>query len=378
LETLYKENPHYKTIHLFLTDGEPTAGSTNFSTLVNLINPDYSTVFIGYGSDHNSKLLSAFSKKGIQNKYMFVDNFENTGLVYGEIVYSLLYSGIENVTIHMSEGSYIYDAATNSWNQTLSIPVLLSEKENIYHIKTTNKDNVVATIYGTILNELENNLTILSGESEMICVVENLPDLIEEDGNIVEIDLSKYIFRQKTMELLYEASNLNINENYIQLKNKMKEFFKKMSIFMEQNNLKDDCFMKVLCEDIHISYTTLGSSDGIMFSESRNISQRDQSCYRSGSEIKRHRPNIFGNAPKKNKLIRTNYIYQNYDDYINVDDTDENDDNDDSHDISNNVNILRYNNVDLHNIDNYNSEFIKDDIYSTQDAISIIRGVSGL
>jgi uncharacterized protein YegL len=166
METLYKENPHYKTIHLFLTDGEPTAGSTNFSTLVNLINPDYSTVFIGYGSDHNSKLLSAFSKKGIQNKYMFVDNFENTGLVYGEIVYSLLYSAIENVTIHMSEGSYIYDAVTNSWNQTLTIPVLLSEKENIYHIKSTNIENVVATIYGTICNELENNVTILSGEAK--------------------------------------------------------------------------------------------------------------------------------------------------------------------------------------------------------------------
>jgi Ni,Fe-hydrogenase I large subunit len=211
----------------------------------------------------------------------------------------------------------------------------------------------------------------------MICVVENLPDLIEEDGKIVEIDLSKYIFRQKTMELLYEASNLNINENhnYNQLKNRMKEFFKKMSIFMEQNNLKDDCFMKVLCEDIHISYTTLGSSDGIMFSESRNISQRDQSCYRSGSEIKRHRPSIFGNSPVKNKLTRANYIYQNYDDYVNVNsDTDDNDDN------SKNINtsIFRENKKDDHDIDNYHSDFITDDVYSTQEAISIIRGVSGL
>jgi len=83
-----QSNPEYSTLHLFLTDGDATVGSRSIDTLVKLVNPAYTTVFIGYGAQHNSALLSKCASKTLQNKYLFVDNFENTGIVYGEVIHS--------------------------------------------------------------------------------------------------------------------------------------------------------------------------------------------------------------------------------------------------------------------------------------------------
>lgn len=381
MESVISENPEYKTVHLFLTDGEPTVGESTIDTLVKLVNPDYSTVFIGYGTDHNTKLLTAFSNKGFYNKYMFIDNFENTGLVYGEIVHTLLYSAIQNATISMNEGSFIYDAKTNSWEKSLMIPVLLSEKEYIYHIKTTDLDNTTCILDGNVYNE--ETISEIKNEKDVLSIIKHNSNIYEKS----DIDLSKYIFRQKTMELLYEATNINKDDKN-SLKKKMKDFFRTMCIFMEANKLQDDIFMKVLCEDIHISYTTLGSAYGSMLSASRNVSQREQTCYRSGSAMHKNQDatsfndylfkithNEIDNYIPKNKKIKRQsgklfFSSQNYNDYY-LDENEQIEDHENIDDFPTNPN-------DPYNIDNYNMEFITEDIYSTQEAISIIRGVSGV
>jgi len=381
MESIISQHPEYKTVHLFLTDGEPTVGENTINTLVKLVNPAYSTVFIGYGTDHNSQLLTAFANEGIHNKYMFIDNFENTGLVYGEIVHALLYSAIEHATITMNEGSFIYDAKTNSWKESLLIPVLLSEKEYIYHIKTADLDNTTCIIDGNVYNEQA--ISEIKNEKEVLYIVKHNSNTYEKS----DIDLSKYIFRQKTMELLYEATNINKDDkNY--LKKKMKDFFRIMTLFMKSNNLQDDIFMKVLCEDIHISYTTLGSVYGNMLSASRNVSQREQTCYRSGSAMHKNEDltsfndylfkitdNQIDNYIPKNKKIKRQsgkmfFSSENYNDYY-LDENEQIEDDQNIDDFPTNPN-------DPYNIDNYNMEFITEDIYSTQEAISIIRGVSGV
>jgi hypothetical protein len=82
MTSIIRSNPEYSAIHLFLTDGDATTGSTNIDTLVNLVNPDYTSVFIGYGAQHNSRLLSKCGNKTIQNKYLFVDNFDSFKLSF--------------------------------------------------------------------------------------------------------------------------------------------------------------------------------------------------------------------------------------------------------------------------------------------------------
>jgi hypothetical protein len=373
MSSMIQSNPEYNAIHLFLTDGDATCGSTSVDTLVKLVNPEYTNVFIGYGAQHNAALLSKCANKTLQNKYLFVDNFENTGVVYGEIIHTLLYSAVKDVAITMSPDASIYDAATNQWVQTLMIPVLLSEKEHLYHVKSSNPENAHAILAGTIQNQLDSNeLSIeISGENQILCHIDTLPNLVDEDDHtIIEpVNLSKYIFRQRTMELLYAASKLNWdNKSIVNLKTLLKDFFKQMRMYMEANDLSEDTFMKILCEDIHLSYVTLGTSEGCMLSESRNTSQRQQTLYRSGSEsCQRQRPN---HITRQNAVVIDNDIQrscssQPYDYQENFDEEHV----DEEH--------VDENTSDPNDIENYNTAFIREDIYSTQETIEITRAVSG-
>jgi hypothetical protein len=357
IESVMKEHPEYKVIHLFLTDGDPTAGEKNTNKLANMVNSEHTNVFIGYGMQHNAKLLKAFSNKGINNKYMLVDNFENTGLVYGEIIHSLLYSVLENGMITMSDGSLIYDAKTNCWKESIEIPSLISEKENIYHIKSINPANpITCSLSGNIVNTDNNNTS-----DKIHCIIKQ--DKLEEKGELegelegeVDNDLSKYIFRQIIMELLHKAANIGIEDNISSLKREMKTVFEKMKMYMNTNNLEEDIFMKILCEDIHISYSTLGSREGSMLSQSRNTSQIDQSCHRSGSEYVRGR----------NIITRIIHLSD-----------DENSDYDSNSDVySNSDNDSISTVMNKYDIGNYNNQFITDDIYSTQDTMATIHNMN--
>jgi hypothetical protein len=380
MTAMIQSNPEYNAIHLFLTDGDATCGSTSVDTLVKLVNPDYANVFIGYGAQHNAALLSKCANKTLQNKYLFVDNFENTGVVYGEVIHTLLYSAVKDVAITMSPDASIYDAATNQWVQTLMVPVLLSEKEHLYHVKSSTPGDSHAILEGTIQNQLnDDSLSIeITGERQILTSVYTLPNLVdEEDHTIIEpIDLSKYIFRQRTMELLYAASKVNWdNKSIVDLKKLLKDFFKQMRLYMEANDMIEDTFMKILCEDIHLSYVTLGTSEGCMLSESRNTSQRQQTLYRSGSDsCQRQRLNHITRQNAVCGGIQRSCSVQPYDcgeegeEYIDEECMDE--------ECMDEENIAQVT-ADPNDIENYNAAFIREDVYSTQETIQITRAVSG-
>ena len=364
-----QSNPEYNAIHLFLTDGDATAGANSVDTLVKLVNPEYTNVFIGYGAQHNSVLLSKCANKTLKNIYLFVDNFEYTGVAYGEVLHDLLYSAVKDVSITMSPGASIYNAVNNQWVQTLLIPALLSEKEHLYNIKSSTPENAEATLEGTIMNQLDSDVTLeITGDKQILSNIVTLPNLIDENNVIQPVDLSKYIFRQKTMELLYTASKINRYSPIAEdVKKSLKEFFKEMRMYMEANHLMEDTFMKILCEDIHLSYVTLGTEEGCMLSESRNTSQRQQTAYRSGSEscqrqfapVHMVRQNA---CVIDNDIQRCSSIQYDYEEIV----EDENNENNNYVDPN-----------DPYDIENYNTAFIKDDIYSTQQTIEITRAVSG-
>jgi hypothetical protein len=89
---------------------------------------------------------------------------------------------------------------------------------------------------------------------------------------------SKYIYRQKVQEILYKANNLQIGQFY-QLKITMKEVFKKMRAYMRDNNLLNDPFMKLLCDDISVTYQNMGTVNGLQFTYNRQTSQGRQKSY---------------------------------------------------------------------------------------------------
>ena len=103
-----------------------------------------------------------------------------------------------------------------------------------------------------------------------------------------------YAFRHRTLTLLgevkqcqekYESSPRFGNEGYFSYGNisdckmKMAKLFDEMIKYMEDNNDKQNKFIKMLCDDIHISQKTLGTRYGRMCISSRQTSQGTQRIY---------------------------------------------------------------------------------------------------
>ena len=338
IDDFTQANENYKVLHILLTDGEPTCGTSSVSQLEQMVSNKYPCAFIGYGVHHKAHLLQSLSKTHISHKYLFVDNYAKTGVIYGELIYNMMNTTLQNISISMVNG-YIYDSQNNKWEDSIQIYNMVSQKEYIYHIKTSESvESVSAMILGTIMTD----------QSKFVW--NQLYDKQE--------DLSKYIFRQRTMELLYEASKDSDNAAERQLKTKLKNFFDELRQYMRNNNLESDSFMKVLCDDIYFSYNTIGTIQGHMLSMSRNTSQREQSYYRATSDTIQTQPLNYMRMPPIPLARQTNHH------------------DDEPFDIlENSINIDRTID-DLTEIDTYVPNNTDDDTYINQDTIRFIRAIS--
>jgi len=277
ISILQTDFPDHEIIQIFMSDGEITEGSNNYDLLYSHINTNVYNSFIGFGIEHDAHLFKKLSSN-IKGSYHFIDKLENAGFVYGEILHGVLYKLLINVEINISNG-LLYDYNTNSWVEKLSIKDIVGESNKIYHIVSNNKNNCSVTLKGYTI------------ENELIEI-----DIINQEEST---DLTKYIFRQRTMQYLYLANQCSIkrnkifncfdikeNDNYDDIHEEEKRIKKKLSLFMEElkkymadNELTNDNFFKNLCDDIYVTFKTLGTKYGEMYSNSRQSSQGQQRCY---------------------------------------------------------------------------------------------------
>jgi len=268
--------------HIFLSDGEPSAGEHNFDILASLFDTSYPNVFLGFGVSHNAALFQLFASKSLA-EYRFIDNCELSSLIYGEILNKFLHPAVSNAKITISNGE-IYNFKTNEWTTTISEDDIATEIERVYHIKTSTPDLLSIDIRGKVTGIPDDSMDdydSLDNEIKLLATT-SLPHEL--------LDLVKYIFRQRVQELLYRAKEFNKKRNYDQnndekkeLIKDMKELFKKMKDYMTENGLNDDSFFTLLCDDIHITYTTMDTPMASMFSTSRYYGQGKQLSYCSAS-----------------------------------------------------------------------------------------------
>ena len=295
LDPYIKEHPSKRVAHILLTDGAITSGSANKHYLKGLINKDYPNIFLGYGLEHDNLLLTSLESAGKYNEYRLVDNLEKSGLVYGEVIHKLLYTAIEDVTLK-AENCEIYDYSTNTWTTTLDIGHLISDQEKIFQIRSLKPREALISVYGRTIHQTRQS--------------EAMTDEIELQAHAspvtlssIPCDLTKYLFRQKTQELLFKTKehlqNSESDDPFDEYKNVLKEtketdvfkketdvlkkeikdFFKSMLDYIEANKLKEDEFFKMLCDDIYIAIKSFDMENGLMFAAARHNSQGRQQSY---------------------------------------------------------------------------------------------------
>jgi hypothetical protein len=331
---LKEQFPSHKLNHIFLTDGQITDGKTNPEYLQGLIDPNIMNAFIGFGIDHDTSLLNDLSQNENSN-YYFIDKLENAALIYGEILHGIIYKFLCNVVIILENG-LIYNYKTNEWKDSLQIEEIVGESNKTFHVISSNPDIFSLNISGTKISD----------GSKVSFSIEK-----EENSN-----LTNYIYRQRTQQLLYELTSFlklkrltdqvifekEINIMLIQekkklLKIKLEELLNELKKYMEDNDLKDNIFLKNLSNDLYICLKTFNQEYGEMYSRARMLSQGLQRAYTASHTP--HRQNVYvSEGLSRQNSVRNNDDLEQDDYDLEQDDYDlEQDDYEiyaDNHDIS--------------------------------------------
>ena len=274
LKTLY---PTHQISHIFMTDGEITCGEERPDRLKNIVVKDIYNYFIGYGSQHDAKLLGVLSDFE-KSSYHYIDALEKTGLVFGEILHNITHKVLYDCEIVVEHG-VIYNYNTNLYTNKLYIGDIIGESNKVYHLFTDHPT--------TCYVHLKARTAPASTESLEIHV-------LQETNN--DLNFVNYAFRHRTLTLLGEvkkcqdkydnSSGFKYDLNYLNpeiirmYKSKMQELFDEMRKYMAGvNDNKEKIFIKMLCDDIHISQKTFGTKYGNMCITSRQTSQGTQRIY---------------------------------------------------------------------------------------------------
>lgn len=287
-----------KKISILMTDGMPTAGNTSSKFLRTCVNDSITNVFIGFGLDHDAKLLKTISS-GENSSYYFIDKLENAGLVYGEILHGFIYKFLEKVQISVTNG-LIYDYKTNTWVSTLYVGNIVSEANKFYQLTSETPSECVVQLTGCNVKH----------GSEFTAIVP-----VQEE----RIDLTNYMYRQRTQELLFKVNEYNNSEDtstkdYIEkqkdrknLRKELQDFFEELKKYMSDNQLQDNILLKNLCDDIYICYRTFGTNYGFMYCAARECSQGQQRAYTATQlpeDIQEtQNQHVFGGIRRQNAVV---------------------------------------------------------------------------
>ena len=244
-----EQHPDFIISHIFTTDGQANIGSCDAKCLSSYVDPQFLNTFIGFGYDHSALILNAMANNA-NAQYYFIDNIEKGGLVFGEIIHTILYRALTDVVIRVkNESGTIYNYKTNTWDHSITIGSLTGEANKVYHLRCLLPDDLIVEVTGV----------------DVCCCIMNR-EFIECATRIGSADLSKYMFRQKTQELLYESQQ---KPHIADFKMRLDTHHAKLKRYMELFQLTEDPFFVGIHDDVVIIINTLGTNYSDMFTIAR-------------------------------------------------------------------------------------------------------------
>jgi hypothetical protein len=290
LDKFRKTYPDFILIHILATDGNANVGIIDKNELSKMIDTSYNHMLIGYGLDVSYELMTCLSKQK-NVSYDFIYDIEKGGLVFGEIIFKILFVKYRNVVLLANENVEMYDNNNNIWTRRLEIENLTSESNKTINLRSMDPFEVNIKIFG---NE-ETEMYMEGGMVEEVLADEILYPCLNINAQSVITDLSTDMFRQRTLELIHDALNVEKSKD---IKKKLEYYLAQMKKYMSENDKMEDESMKSLCDDIYIVIKTYGTTYGDLFAGARSNSNGRETSYTTNT-TPRYNNNCF-NFPSLN------------------------------------------------------------------------------
>lgn len=266
-------------IAFLLTDGQATSGERNIKQLIELACQIPNTVqleLIGYGADHDFKLLKGIQQARANTGYRFIAEFEKSSFACSEIIYRLLNRLAKNVRICVQNGE-IYNWKNDTWGPEINVDNLVTKMNKTYAVRSSDPTQFKARIFG---------ISIETNEPFVY-------DICEEP--LLLANITKEWLRNKTMRTVYEAGQiddaLRRTEKMLKqqmAKQKLTDLMTEIKQYMDDNDLREDKMLTMLCDDIFTCHETIGIRNGNMYIHARQSSQGTQSIYNVEPPKARH------------------------------------------------------------------------------------------
>jgi uncharacterized protein YegL len=307
----------YTNIHIFMTDGEPTKGMCSKEELQSLLLQDQNQKiqhnFLGFGIDHNATMLNYFTNNTTKASYYFIDNIENAGMIYGEILDKVTFKNITNIKI-LSNSPHImlFDVKTTKWMTEISGLDMGNEDVYIYHFKIldgyTQHENVFAVHYVT----QSSNTNVLYHTIQPVTNPENTKYVDILTNRIENIKLMDEYQNQLCPQTPVQTSTTYTNDSSDTLKEKINSHFTALKDIDNElpsnkqiiQQLTDDLYIHIKLYNNLLGYMyCLARYNAQIYQQSYNITKIDDSLF-SNHYIPFHRGVI-----NNNNIINTAFDF---------------------------------------------------------------------
>jgi hypothetical protein len=267
IETTPNKDPTVISLFVLLTDGQATVGKytdrVGLQKQASNIHPETMIILVGCGLDHDNKLFTGIQRQRRNSEYLFVSDIEKTMETCSETIYKILNTTATKVTIDVQNGE-IYNWLTNTWDTSVEVSNLSAGMEKTYNVRTEDPEAFRATLSATDPTTLERGV-------------------FEVTERVTGENLEKDKYRQRTLETLFEANKANRGRersaSVREAKKALTALMVEMKKYMDENGLREDKMMKLLCDDIWTCHQTIGTMYGEMYTCARQTSQATQSIY---------------------------------------------------------------------------------------------------
>jgi hypothetical protein len=276
-------------MHVFLTDGVNNEGEKSVDRLVSFLTPTFpetdtttpttrkaaTQIMVGYGPDHDSTMLQNLCAKFPRSKQWFIDDVEKTGCIFGEILWSAMNTAFADVKL--SSNAEVYDFATMSWKNEISLEDLTHETSRSLHIRVPYNVAAVTCQLTYFSTECPTDSSLTT---QQMIAYDDQPQPRSEDVERELWRLDTIVTIDEALKFLQNIRRMPYNttiEEKDRLIGVVTAFQEKFLAYVAEKNLNEDPFMIQLADDLFVCVNGLmAASIGERYVAARQASQIQQ------------------------------------------------------------------------------------------------------